>query len=57
MIVKKQTRTLFLQNNQLRSIENLYTVLSDVMWNSDKLQWIDLSYNYLTEIEDEITNF
>lgn len=25
------------------------------MWNSNKLQWIDLSYNYLEKIEDEIT--
>lgn len=28
------------------------------MWNSNKLMWIDLSYNYLEKIEDEIvTNF
>jgi Leucine-rich repeat (LRR) protein len=24
------------------------------MWNSSRLQWIDLSYNYLEKIEDEI---
>ena len=26
------------------------------MWNTNKLQWIDLSYNYLEKIEDEIIN-
>jgi Leucine-rich repeat (LRR) protein len=24
------------------------------MWNSNKLQWIDLSYNYLERIEDVV---
>jgi Leucine-rich repeat (LRR) protein len=27
------------------------------MWNSNKLLWIDLSYNYLETIEDEILKF
>jgi len=31
-------------------------VLKDVMWNSERLQWIDLSYNYLEKIEDELVN-
>jgi len=36
----------------------LSTVLKDVMWGSERLQWIDLSYNYLEKIEDElVTNF
>ncbi len=36
----------------------LSNILKDVMWNSNKLMWIDLSYNYLEQIEEEIvTNF
>lgn len=57
LIVRKETTSLFLQNNELSSINNLYTVLHDVMWNHHNLQWIDLSYNHLTEIELEILNF
>ena len=26
------------------------------MWDQSKLLWIDLSYNYLTKIEDEIVD-
>jgi Leucine-rich repeat (LRR) protein len=32
-------------------------VLADVMWNRENLQWIDLSYNHLTQIEPELLNF
>lgn len=32
-------------------------MLAEVMWNSNNLIWIDLSYNILTKIEDEILNF
>ena len=32
-------------------------VLEDVMWNSQNLQWIDLSYNYLETIDQEILKF
>ena len=41
----------------MTSIQGLYTVLSDVMWNHQNLQWIDLSYNQLVEIDEEILNF
>ena len=27
------------------------------MWNSKNLLWLDLSYNYLTSIEDELLEF
>lgn len=27
------------------------------MWNSERLQWIDLSYNYLETIEIDILQF
>ena len=57
MVVRKQTQALFLQNNEIRSIANLYTILKDVMYNHNNMLWLDLSYNYLTEIESEIQNF
>lgn len=62
MVVNKQTTTLFLQNNQIRTLvgdkpeNSLYNVLKDVMWTTDNLLWLDLSYNYLVTIEDEILN-
>ena len=55
--VRKVTTALFLQNNQFRSIEGLRTTLDDVMWHPNKLQWLDLSYNYLENIEPELLNF
>lgn len=53
-LVIKQTTSLFLQKNEFRTIAGLSTILKDVMWNSNRLQWIDLSYNYLERIEDVI---
>jgi len=36
----------------------LFSVLQDVMWKSPaNLIWIDLSYNYLTTIDEEILKF
>jgi len=55
---------LFLQNNQIRKlagdteIDGLFNVLTDVMWKSPvNLTWIDLSYNYLVTIDEEILKF
>lgn len=53
-LVQKQTTALFLQQNQFRTIQGLSVILKDVMWNSNRLLWVDLSYNYLEKIEDEI---
>ena len=32
-------------------------VLEAVMWNSQRILWLDLSYNYLVDIEDELLKF
>lgn len=48
---------MFLNNNPIRSITGLYTVLESVMWTTNRIKWLDLSYQYLTQIEDEILNF
>lgn len=60
MIINRQTTSLFLQNNQVRTLagdkpdNSFYNVLTDVMWTTQHLIWLDLSYNYLMTIEDEI---
>jgi len=54
IIVKKKTHSLFLQNNEIRTIVGLPAVLIDVMFNSQNLIWLDLSYNYLETIENEL---
>lgn len=41
----------------MKTINGLDKVLYDVMWNHQNLQWIDLSYNHLQGIDEEILNF
>lgn len=57
LVVRKQTNILFLQNNEIRSILGMASVLETVMFNSQNLIWLDLSYNYLENIEEELLNF
>jgi len=57
LVVRKQTNILFLQNNEIRSILGMASVLEAVMYNSQNLIWLDLSYNYLENIEEELLNF
>ena len=57
IVVKKETLTLFLQNNELRNLIDMAEVLEAVMWNSQRILWLDLSYNYLVDIEDELLKF
>ena len=57
IVIKKQTTTLFLQNNHFRTIVGLPKVLLDVMYNSQNLIWLDLSYNYLETIEADLLEF
>jgi Leucine-rich repeat (LRR) protein len=47
---------LFLNNNQIRSIKGLNDVLQFVMFSPQKLEWLDLSYNYLQNIDKELLN-
>ena len=57
MVVPKKTLTLFLQNNELRTLVGMAEVLEVVMWNSRNLLWLDLSYNFLQSIDEELLNF
>jgi len=57
IVVRKKTTALFLQNNPIRTIENLRETLNDVMFFPDNLQWIDISNCHLENIEPEFANF
>ena len=46
--------SVFLNNNEIRSLAGLRSTLDFVMWHPDRLEWLDLSYNYLEKIEPEI---
>lgn len=46
--------SLFLNNNELRKVGGLRSILDSVMWSPDRLEWLDLSYNFLEKIDSEI---
>ena len=58
---KKKVRvictSLFLNNNEIRTFTGLRGILENVMYSPEKLEWLDISYNYLEKIDDEILNF
>lgn len=49
--------SIFLNNNELRTVIGLRSILDSVMWEPSRLEWLDLSYNYLQKIEPEILEF
>ena len=51
--------SLLLNNNELRKINGLFDVLQFVLphGNPTKLLWLNLSFNYLVKIDDEILKF
>lgn len=56
-IVNVFCTSIFLNNNEVRTIFGLRSVLDSVMWEPSKLEWLDLSYNYLERIEMEVLEF
>jgi hypothetical protein len=61
------TNSIILHSNKLNSLENIHTVLNDVVPNLefsliktvskiDLIQWIDLSHNYIQSIHKDILN-
>lgn len=56
-IVNVVCTSIFLNNNEIRTVVNLRSVLDSVMWEPHRLEWLDLSYNFLERIEPEILNF
>ncbi|CAG9829656.1 unnamed protein product [Diabrotica balteata] len=51
------TRSIWLNNNQLRNITNMDTLAEAVLEYPAQLGWIDFSYNRITEIDECITKF
>ena len=50
--------SLLLNNNEVRDIKGLYSVLREyVLFEPDRLQWLNLSYNYLVKIDADILDF
>lgn len=49
--------SLFLNNNEIRTIKGLRDILNYVVWQPQNLEWIDLSYNYLQNIDKELLSF
>lgn len=56
-IVSVYCTSIFLNNNEIRSVLGLRSVLDSVMWDPSRLEWLDISYNYLERIEMEILEF
>ena len=49
---------ILLNNNELRDLKEFHvTLIRDVLEEPDRLQWINLSYNYLEKIDDELLKF
>jgi len=50
--------TILLNNNELRDLNFFYDTLSTyVLHQPERLQWLNLSYNYLIKIDAEILKF
>lgn len=51
------TSTLWISNNQLSSMEGLQRLVDRVLEDPAQLSWLDLSFNEITEIGENIENF
>lgn len=56
-LVAVQCTSIFLNNNEIRTIVGLRSILDSVMWEPSRLEWLDLSYNFLEKIEFELLEF
>ena len=56
--IEYHVNSVLLNNNEIRELKGLYDTLKDyVLYDIDKLQWLNLSYNYLIKIDEDICNF
>lgn len=46
------TRSIWMNNNKLRSIKNMDKLANSVLEYPEQLSWIDFSFNYITEIDE-----
>lgn len=51
------TTGLLISYNEIRDLLNLKKIVDTVMYNPDKLSWIDVSHNYLQNITKEFQHF
>ena len=49
--------SLMLAYNKLRELDQLNAVLAGIMTNSHRLQWLDVSHNYLTHLDYNFQDF
>lgn len=45
------TKSLWLNNNKLKSTKNIHELVNATIEYPFKLSWIDFSFNYITEID------
>ncbi|ENN74840.1 hypothetical protein YQE_08611, partial [Dendroctonus ponderosae] len=50
------TKSLWLNNNKLKSTRNIHELVNATIEYPAQLGWIDFSFNYITEIEEQIVN-
>ncbi|XP_045467159.1 leucine-rich repeat-containing protein 51-like isoform X2 [Harmonia axyridis] len=57
--VKKKllTRSIWLNNNKLKSIKNLEQIVESILEVPSQLSWIDFSFNYIKDIDDCILKY
>jgi len=56
--VQYYVHSLLLNNNNLRDLSGFYTTLNEaVLFEPDRLEWLNLSYNYLVKIDPECLKF
>ncbi|KAL3271480.1 hypothetical protein HHI36_021965 [Cryptolaemus montrouzieri] len=54
---KLLTRSIWLNNNKLKSIKNLEVIVDSVLELPSQLSWLDFSFNYIKEIDDCILKY
>ncbi|XP_044763527.1 leucine-rich repeat-containing protein 51-like isoform X2 [Coccinella septempunctata] len=54
---KLLTRSIWLNNNKLKSIKNLEVIVESILEVPSQLSWIDFSFNYIKDIDDCILKY
>ncbi|KAK9872054.1 hypothetical protein WA026_015304 [Henosepilachna vigintioctopunctata] len=54
---KLLTRSLWLNNNKLKNIQNLDAIVESVLEVPAQLSWLDFSFNYIKDIDESILKY
>lgn len=46
------TRSIWLNNNRLKSTANFDTVVDSMLEHPEQLAWVDFSFNYIVDIDE-----